>query len=392
MRTLGFYGILFVSAVAAPLGCGDPFTSAPPDSSASTSSSSTSTSSTSGTGGAGGGDGSGGGGGAEGGSGGATSSSSSSSGGGGQGGCSACVEGQFCTASDTCVSCSDLRGVVSFGTLTEIPVPGTDPSFPRVRAETGVEGADQRLVYAARFGAGNLGLGTVLGRPWAEGAEITSSAINTEQPESGPFLLPEDASSPIQGFPKGTIFFDRVVDATLDVRRIFAVSALDATESVEVEALKVEQGSYSVTVAHAAPRYRYWFMNKRQENGSTVTQLVTKLATDTEVKPLHIKLPGGCEAKGDDLAPWVMPDGSYLFFQAPYSAVAECGVAKVLRSFYVKLGPDGLPEGDRPAVMLMPNIEPSVAIKTPSLSPDACTIFVASNKDGAQKLYTATRR
>lgn len=395
MRTLRFNGILFVTAVATPLGCGEPFTSGTPDGSASTSSS-TSTSSTSGTGGDGGAGGAGGAG-TTGGAGGA-GGSTSSSGGGGLGGCDACGEGEFCTASQTCVACSDLSGVVTFGPPEEIPVVGTDLSFPRVSVEDGTDGANLRLVYVARFGSDDTGLGTALGTTsgpnlqWEEGGAIGNRVINTEQPESGPFFLPDDASSSSQAFPPGTLFFDRGSATSPGARRIFTVGALGAINAAEeVEALSVGEESYSVAVARAGSELRYWFMTKRQENGSSVTQLVTKLATDTEVTPLSIKLPGNCEAKGEDLAPWVTPDGKYLFFQAPYSAIGECGVAKVLRSFFVKLGADGLPEPDRLAVLLLPTTSPTSALTTPSLSPDGCKLFFASNKDGVPKLYTSRR-
>ncbi|WP_437686702.1 hypothetical protein [Sorangium sp. So ce176] len=86
------------------------------------------------------------------------------------------------------------------------------------------------------------------------------------------------------------------------------------------------------------------------------------------------------------------PDGGVLFFQALYSPRGGCAAASVLRSFYVKLGPDGLPVAGQTARMLLSNLDPSHAVMTPSLSPDECTLYLASDKDGGQKLYSAKRR
>jgi hypothetical protein len=198
--------------------------------------------------------------------------------------------------------------------------------------------------------------------------------------------------SPVRGDPPGALLFDRPHPGRDRARRLFAAATLEATDWTALGALNVGAASYSVAVAHAARPYRYWFMNEQQEGGQRVIRLVTKLGEVGEMRSLRINLPGGCPAQGDDLAPWVTPDGRVLFFQAPYNAHGDCAQAAVLRSFYVRLGPDGLPADDRPATMLLPNLAPSIAVQTPSLSPDECSLFVASDRDGQQKIYSAMRR
>ncbi|XXT21696.1 hypothetical protein WME94_09055 [Sorangium sp. So ce429] len=385
MRTLRFYGTLSLAALSALPGCGEPF--------AAGAASTTSASSSSGTGGGGaGGDG-----GAGGGDGGGgmmmASSSSSTSGGGGEGGCGACKEGEFCTASETCVRCADRGGLLSFGTPAEIEVEGTSPAFPRVRAEASDDGTTQRLVYVAGFGPDRQ-IATATGRPWTTGAIVSSAVVNSPQPESSPLLLPLDALSPREGFPQGSLLFDRFLPGPGSLQRLFVADALEATAAEPFEALNLDGGSHSVAVAHAARPYRYWFMSEQQDDGGTTHRLVTKRAHDAEAQALDITLPGDCPAQGEDLAPWVTPDGSVLFFQAPYSARGNCAQASVLRSFYVKLGPDGQPADGQPAKMLLSNLPPTVAVMTPSLSPDECTLYLASNldTDGKQRLYAASRR
>ncbi|WP_437757543.1 hypothetical protein [Sorangium sp. So ce1389] len=383
MRTLRFYGTLSLAALSALPGCGKPF--------AAGAASTTSASSSSGTGGggAGGAGGAGGGGGAM-----MASSSSSTAGGGGEGGCGACKEGEFCTASETCVRCADRSGLLSFGTPAEIEVEGTSPAFPRVRAEAGDDGTTQRLVYVAGFGPEDRQIATATGWPWTAGAVVSSAMVNSPQSESGPLLLPVDALSPRDGFPEGSLLFDRILAGPGSLRQLFVADALEATAAETFGPLNLDGGSHSVAVAHAARPYRYWFMSEQQDDGGITHRLVTKRAHDAEAQALDITLPGDCPAQGADLAPWVTPDGSVLFFQAPYSPRGNCAQASVLRSFYVKLGPDGQPADAQPARMLLSNLPPTVAVMTPSLSPDECTLYLASNldTDGKQRLYAAPRR
>ncbi|WP_437318670.1 hypothetical protein [Sorangium sp. So ce385] len=380
MRTLRLFGIFSLAALWGASGCGEPFTAA--EASAASSSS------------AGGG---GGGGGGDGGGGGAATSSSSSAGGGGEGGCAACKAGEFCTASETCVRCADRVGALSFGAPTAIEVEGSKPAFPRVREEPaeGEGTATQRLVYVATFGSSDAQIATATGRPWTAGEVVESPAVNSPQSESGPLLLPVDAPSPRADFPLGSLLFDRVLAGPGSLPLLFVADELRATRAETFDVLNLDGGSHSVAVAHGVRPYRYWFMNKHQEGGQITSRLLTMRADDAEARELYIVLPGDCPAQGDDLAPWVTPDGSLLFFQAPYSARGDCAQASVLRSFYVRLGADGLPVPGEKAKMLLASLKPEIAVMTPSLSPDECTLYVASDLDMAdrrQRLYAASRR
>jgi hypothetical protein len=363
MRTLGLMCGVF-SLIS--LGCGEPFFAGSPGEGGASASTS------SGMGGDGG---------------------ESSGGGGGEGGC-ACKLREYCTGRGTCAKCTDLGGVLAFGTPpSPVPVEGTAPSFPRARSEEGDAGANERLVYVARFGAVSTDIGEVLGRPWGTATRLDSAQINTGGAESGPLLLPGNVPSPIQDFTSGSLLFDSVADATDNRRKLFVAETLQATERRPIDGLNEGVESYSVAVAHASQPYRYWFMNTRvRGSGTTLPALVTKRASDTEAVPLRIQLPGGCVAGGDDLAPWVTPDGAYLFFQAPYSARGRCDEATVVRSFFVKLEPNGLPSEGQIATLLLPTFAPSTPVMTPSLSADMCTLFFASVTDGQQLLYTAPRK
>ncbi|WP_437963139.1 hypothetical protein WMF04_25715 [Sorangium sp. So ce260] len=283
--------------------------------------------------------------------------------------------------------------MLSFDMPMPIAVEGTSPSFPRVRVEPGADGMDLRLVYAARFGSGDTGIGTATGRPWTAGAIVSSAIVNSARPESGPLLLPVDALSPRDGFPDGSLLFDRLLAGPSSPRYVFIADMVEATDSAVVDAVNVDGESYSVAVAHALRPYRYWFMSEQQDDGETTHRLVTKRAHDAAAQALNITLPGGCPAQGDDLAPWVTPDGRLLFFQAPYSTRGVCADATALRSFYVELGEDGLPVNDAPATMLLSGVAPSDPVMTPSLSPDGCTLYFAASIDsGPQSIYAAARQ
>ncbi|AUX29517.1 MULTISPECIES: hypothetical protein [Sorangium] len=378
MRTLRLFGIFSLAALWGAPGCGEPFTAAEASDASSSSS------------GGGGGGGDGGGGGA-----GAATSSSSSAGGGGEGGCAACKAGEFCTASETCVRCADRGAALSFGAPTTIEVEGSKPAFPRVREEPGEGAVTQRLVYVATFGSSDAQIATATGRPWTAGEVVASPVVNSPQSESGPLLLPVDAPSPRADFPKGSLLFDRLLAGPGSLPVLLVADELGAIRAETFDALNMDGGSHSVAVAHGVQPYRYWFMNKHQDGGAITSRLLTTLADGAEVQELHIVLPGDCPAQGDDLAPWVTPDGSLLFFQAPYSARGDCAQASVLRSFYVRLGADGLPVPGEKAKMLLASLKPEIAVMTPSLSPDECTLYVASDLDMVdrrQRLYAASRR
>ncbi|WP_148313382.1 hypothetical protein [Sorangium cellulosum] len=338
----------------------------------------------------------------DGGSGGGASSTAVSGGGGeggegGEGGCAVCKAGEFCTASEMCVRCVDRGGALSFGAPMAIEVEGARPAFPRVREEP-AEGegvATQRLVYVATFGSSDAQIATATGWPWTAGEVVASAAVNSPQSESGPLLLPVDAPSPRADFPEGSLLFDRVIAGPGSLPLLFVADRLEASQVETFDALNLDGGSHSVAVAHGVWPYRYWFMNKHQEGGQVTSRLLTTLDGGVEAQELHIVLPGDCPAQGDDLAPWVTPDGSVLFFQAPYSARGDCAQASVLRSFYVRLGADGLPAPGDKAKMLLVSLEPESAVMTPSLSPDECTLYVASDLDPVdrkQRLYAASRR
>lgn len=365
-------GALFAMVGAgAGVGCGEPFTAGPSD------------------GGGGGG--------------GATSASTSSglggsepaTGGGGQGGCAACRAGEYCTARGTCARCTEFGDALAFGTLpSPITVEGTMPlSFPRVRAESGGAGMNERLVYVARFGGSDTDIGAALGRPWTGSGRVANAVINTLGNESGPLLLPQTVPSPIDDFPPGSLLFDSIASDTDRRRKLFAANALVATERQMIEGLNEGSESYSLAVAYTAQPYRYWFMNKRvRAGGSPSISLVTKRAADIAAEPLRINLPGGCLAKGEDLAPWVTSNGAYLFFQSLYSARGKCDEATVLRSFFIKLDPSGLPADGDVATLLLPTTAPNFTVMTPSLSADMCTLFFASDSNGPSTLFSASRR
>jgi hypothetical protein len=369
MRTLCFHGALS-TALCVALGCGDPFQVQVDGAGGASSSNSSATIGTGGAGGSGG-------------------SAAASGGGGSQGGCDSCGPGTFCQG-NSCVSCADLSGTIGLDTPVPIDVDGASPSFPRVRRETGASGMNERLVYRAVFGS-NTDIRTAVGQPWGPGTQPDNASINTTvNNESGPILLPEAADSP-EGLPDGALLFDGLT--SFDRQRTIFVAPLlgmGPTGRVVLSDLHVGASTYSPAVKYATRPYQYWFMLKASADVSPV--LATKVAGDPATTPLSIKLPGQCEAKGDDLAPWVTPDGKFLLFQSLYSA-SGCDAAPVLRSFVVPLGDDGAPRVGAIASLLFANsLPPSVQVMTPSLSPDLCTLYFASDLDGEQKLYSARRK
>ena len=105
---------------------------------------------------------------------------------------------------------------------------------------------------------------------------------------------------------------------------------------------------------------------------------------------------GTCVRIGDDATPWVTPDGRRLFFRSfPLDDACQPLDAATTDLYVVPLEPTtGMPV--QPARALASLNEVGTTETDPSLSPDFCTLYFASDRGSAGnadfKLYRATRR
>lgn len=384
VRSLRFAGALSIFSWMAISGCGEPFTSTTGGTGGGTSST-TGTTSTSSAGGMGGG-------------GGATSSSTGMGGSGGMPvACTdtSCGPGKFCAADETCKSCTTLDEPFEFAAPEGITImPSSSPSFPRVREATN----GPQMTFIAKVSGDNFDIATTSydnGTGWLDG-NFVSQGINTLEPESGPLVLPVGTTLP--GLNLGTqdvIVFTAMDTAANYKRKIYAADLAASTSKVPVTSLNDGDESYSLAVATEATPLRYWHMYRHfvgAPPGTLVTDLVTRTPTDGAPQILNnLMLPMGCDPdviKSPDLAPWARKDGKLLLFHA-----YPCGTSPAPKGFAVLVDPDtGMPT-DSAVPLQVDGMANTDDLSTPSLSPDACTLYFSSEVAGGERqLYQARRR
>ncbi|HSN98140.1 MAG TPA: hypothetical protein VLS89_07575, partial [Candidatus Nanopelagicales bacterium] len=286
-----------------------------------------------------------------------------------------------------------IGDVLSFGPATPLPLvsPGPDPSYPRARMAAGGE----ELVFSARKMAGSpdtdIALALRDGDAWQDGVFGTGVGITTLSPEWAPLRLPAGVQVP------------DVVGAELILfnafnpggrRQIYAATPDAATKTAVPNLNDPLKDSYSPAMAWELNPPRYWYM--RRIGAADQLRFVTQRAGELTATPIAaVSLPGGCTvdlALTPDLAPWVTPNGSHLFFQADYPAACD-NEAQARRGFWVPLTPiTGVPTGPAEEIPIE-GIAAGQQVSTPSLSPDLCSLyFSTTDANGALALHAARRR
>jgi hypothetical protein len=246
--------------------------------------------------------------------------------------------------------------------------------------------------------------------PYA-GGTVEPCCINKDHvDDSGPLPLPSTiTAAQLQSFapnvgnpPSGTRFF--LLDSKRGYeqfglnlpegpRRIFLASQTGQPNDYYYEPIqKLNDGlnNYSVAYAYSGnnPRF-YWIRDTLPIGGGNLpfAGLYTMLALDASSKPTKVPVKlEGCEgeAVGEDLAPWVFPNGNHLLFHA------HCTMDEPLALYHAALAPTGIFQG--PAKKIPVDLEGSGAepqnLRTPSLSPNRCELFF----EGDNTIYRAKRR
>ena len=155
-------------------------------------------------------------------------------------------------------------------------------------------------------------------------------------------------------------------------------------------------GFEEYSVAAAATTGRLFWMSTRDG-----TALRTGIFESGNGDIVNIDVPkrtgsGTCVRDGADATPWVTPDGRRMFFRAfPLDDACQPLDAATTDLFVVPLEPTtGMPV--QPALALASLNEVGTTDTDPSLSPNFCTLYFASDRGSAGssdfKLYRATRR
>jgi hypothetical protein len=111
--------------------------------------------------------------------------------------------------------------------------------------------------------------------------------------------------------------------------------------------------------------------------------------------PLKIKIGSAdCDRLGDDATPWVNLTGTLLLFSAKsMSDTCKQNDSNARDLFAVPLGSDGTPARSAIPLTALNNTGGNGVDETdPSLSPDSCSVYFASdNGTGSYGLYRAAR-
>jgi len=142
----------------------------------------------------------------------------------------------------------------------------------------------------------------------------------------------------------------------------------------------------------ATPSRVYWISDRNTQPG-----LYTMPATGGTLAKVTLTLESGCQVTDEDIEPWVTPDGTVLFFSAPRREQPNCNLplnSGIRTAYYTYMDPaTGQQIGSaKELTSVRTALETSFTkttlnIRTPSLSPDFCTLYVSSDVDGSSPEY-----
>jgi len=297
---------------------------------------------------------------------------SGSSGTGGSASCS-CEAGQYCRAGK-CRDCDD-PSVFEFGAPEALSaLSGSEPSpgFPRSG------GPDGALFYST----GYPNQGHIHFTPDFDSDPGVQVSGESAPPEFGPLFI-EDRGGLDYNFlfsrtPQDTP--SMIMTADWDPGTLMLTGIMPAPGSVNDDAAD----DYSVAFASGATRY--WWMSNR---GGTPELYTTPSDSMAQAQVVALELPGPCPAVYPDYTPWVTSDGGMLLFTAQ-SVDAQCVSDGASDLYFASLGPSGEPATQ---VFALDDVnQPGSNETSPSLSPDGCYLYFASNADGDYTIYRAPRR
>ena len=291
-----------------------------------------------------------------------------------------CPPTEYCRGGE-CQPCSELS-TLDFG---EPELVLDDPSRPLRFPRTGDTASS--LFYRA----GNDGSGRLF---YTANANNLGVAIgNDAVPEqSGPLFVGALGRS-------FNVIFDQTSDPTSADGRMMRAATWNGsslTGETDLPAPLSPGGHKDYSAATATALGRLFWMSTRNGPPALRTGMIDTGDGDTIV---DIEMPkrtgtGTCPRDGDDATPWVTPEGHRMFFRSfPLGDACQPLDATTTDLFVVPLeSGSGVPT--LPAVALASLNDVGTTETDPSLSPDFCAIYFASDRDspGDFKLYRAPRR
>jgi hypothetical protein len=314
----------------------------------------------------------------EGGSSGAGMAGSSAGGAGKPSTTCACKAGEYCLeGTTTCRSCSSFERI-HFGEAEELSTlshaPGTSSRFPRYGGSPSALFYTTSVMFSRQLwftGSAMSGLGTIVSLPTSsDAAAVLAPGFVVQQ----------------------NLFFDRA-DMSGN-RKIWMANwdgkLLSDEQLVPAPINVLGADDYSFAVAPNAERV-YWMSSRNNE----VRLLSHSNASSggAQPSPLDLKI-GNCDAVlGNDATPWVDLNGTVLLFRSQSvnetCALSDSGAYDL---FAVGLGKDGKTSTQVVPLASLNKTGGKSTETDPSLTPDLCTVYYASeNGGGIYSLYRAQR-
>ncbi len=297
-----------------------------------------------------------------------------------------CGAGHYCGDDSVCHDCADTASF-HFGKpepLDHINAahPGDYLRYPRATGDKG-------LVYTVEGPYGwTRAIWVTPDVAASAGVEATSSSDGS----GGPLMTPPPGSGPLASY---NFYFDTAVPNTLNRQIVGAtIDGSGATTAAGVLPAPINDGNSNFSLALAVGSGRVWWSSDRvtgifQYQLFTASVLGAGSATATQVS--LTTAPANCPLDVTDPSPWATPDGKLLLFDSS-EHYTDCNNKNAPLDMFVAR-PDASGKVSQQAGQIDVDLQ-SVNDSQPSLSPDMCWLYFASDRDGAKttRLYRAHRR
>ena len=309
----------------------------------------------------------------------------------------ACGEAQYCNReSGACAACGDMnRFVVGDPEFLALMTGAAERSFPRVQ----VFGGAATMFLRTRVASGANGYQiSSAASPFVGGAE-EDCCVNKGVDDSGPLPLPASVTAQSLAFinpidtAQGARFilldsarpYSGPAGMLPEGRRVYVASRA-GSQYFYAPVMLLDTGRYDYSVAYAydAGPPRFFWMSERATSPATSDppRLYTIRSTDAPGALKRVMVPlEDCTAGAleEDHAPWVTPNGHFIFFHA------RCSSAEPTHVYMAALAGDTF----QGAAKRVPMVDfDHNSYRTPSLSPDRCTMYVEADNG----IYALHRR
>jgi hypothetical protein len=290
-----------------------------------------------------------------------------------------CVAGEYCQdGTGTCRKCTDFARL-EFATPQKLSTLAQSPRSIERFARSGSAGS--ALFYVS--GAANDA------KIWytaAPASGVGAPVSLATQAQSGPLY--------VAGFAEQNLFFDRLEAGE---RKLMMAhwTALALTNEALLPGQLNAPGFDDYSIAISPNTGHVYWMSTRNGTAELLWQ-PTSMSAPPPPAVLDLKVKAGaavCPRSGEDATPWVNVAGTVILFRNP-SVNDECEANDSGASdlFAAPLNTDGTPKAAATALASL-NITGGMSNETdPSLSPDSCFVYFASDKGtGDFDLYRAQR-